>query len=56
MDIINPKKIRQIQLKFNQSFPPYNFLNPYQLMAELNKLVKQKYDIEIVHMKYLEST
>lgn len=52
----NPtKKIQQIQLKFPREYPPNKYMNPYILLAELNKAVKAKYDIEFLHVKYLMS-
>jgi hypothetical protein len=42
-----------IKLGFPKEHPPYKNMNPYTLLEELNKATKSKYDIEIVHVKYL---
>jgi hypothetical protein len=50
-----PKKIQQIRLGFVKEYAPYKYVSPYVLMNELNKAVKSKYDIEFIHVKYIQS-
>ena len=39
------KKIYNLQLSFPAGYPPYHQVNPYVLLSELNKIVREKYDL-----------